>query len=79
MLSLFDSSIANRFVFDVWRIISRNATSTEKLDAYCYKIGMLFATVVGILTVTTPSTYAAAPATFLPSWTEIGSMILLSI
>ena len=48
-------------------------------DAYCYKIGMLFASAVGILTVTIPSTYAAAPATFLPSWTEIGSIILLTI
>ena len=40
---------------------------------------MLFGPAIGILTVTTPSTYASAPTTFVPSCVEIGNTMLLSI
>ena len=56
------------------RIQKRN--ELRKTD---YKTGTVFVPAAGILTVTTPSTYVAAPTTFSPSCVEIGSMILLSI
>jgi NADPH-dependent curcumin reductase CurA len=72
-----EAAIDNMNIFG--RIALCGTTSHMITIAYCYRIGIVFVSTAGILTVTTPSTYAAAPTTFSPSCVEIGSMILLSI